>query len=119
MMCHGGSGSLGAVGLVTHSSDPRGWYPNPNPNPNLFATRARGWVWIRREEHTRYEKMCPGEQAASGGYAQGPMLVLSQSAEVSTLRSHLFPAKPRCRRTHPGSRQRMPQFGDSCGEGTA
>lgn len=61
--------------------------------------------------------MCPGEQAARGGYTQGPTLVLSQSAEVSTLRSHLFPAKPRRRLTRPGSRQRMPQFGDSCGEG--
>lgn len=56
--------------------------------------------------------MCPGEQTATGGYTQGPVLVLSQSAEVSTFQSHLFPpAQPN------SPRLPVPQFGDSRGEG--
>lgn len=49
MLCEEGSGSLGAVGLATRSSDPE----VGTPNPNLFAIPSQGWGWIGRAHEVR------------------------------------------------------------------
>lgn len=83
----------------------------------MFSIPAQCWGWIWSG---RALEGCARECKQRGWAEAGAGAELSQGAEVSILWSHLFPARPRRRRTGPGSRRlRVPQFCDSCGEGPA